>query len=61
MAENPCIKFHNRNRGYVRCTVTPKDWRSDYVVVENITTPGSPAKVRGSFVVMEGKPGAERA
>jgi alkaline phosphatase D len=61
LAENPCVKFHNRNRGYVRCTVTPKDWRSDYVVVENITTPGAPAKVRGSFVVTEGNPGAEKA
>ena len=25
MAENPCVKFFNAQRGYVRCTVTPDD------------------------------------
>ena len=39
-AANPCVKFHNRERGYVRCTVTPETWTSDYVVVEDVTKPG---------------------
>ena len=26
--------------GYVRCTVTPDNWTSDYVVVEDVTKPG---------------------
>ena len=30
-AANPFIRFHNTERGYVRCEVTPKQWRSDYV------------------------------
>ena len=62
LAENPCIKFCNRERGYVRCTVTPKEWRSDYVVVDDVTKPsGVPAINRAAFVVEAGQAGAHRA
>ena len=40
------------------CTVTPDAWRSDYMVVEDITRPDSPAIQRASFTVESGKPGA---
>jgi alkaline phosphatase D len=59
--ENPGLKFYNAQRGYVRCTVTPKAWRSDYVVVEDVTKPGAPAVNRASFVTEAGKPGAQTA
>lgn len=61
LAENPCVKFTNRQRGYVRCTVTPSSWRSDYVVVPDVTRPGGAAIDRASFVVEAGKPGAHPA
>lgn len=61
MAENPCVRFHNRQRGYVRCTVSPGTWRSDYIVVEDVTRPGAPAVDRASFVVEAGAPGAKPA
>lgn len=61
LAENPCIKFHNRQRGYVRCTVTPQEWRSDFVVVEDISQPGAPAVQLASYVVEAGQPGAKPA
>ena len=61
LAENPFIKFHNRQRGYVRCAVTPKEWRSDYVIVEDVLKPGAPADVRASFVVEAGKAGVTKA
>ncbi|MHC5539272.1 alkaline phosphatase D family protein, partial [Singulisphaera rosea] len=61
LAENPFVRFHNAQRGYVRCTVTPESWKSDYVVVENVTTPGAPAVTKGSFVVETGKPGAQKS
>jgi alkaline phosphatase D len=60
-AENAGLKFYNAQRGYVRCTVTPKAWRSDYVVVEDVTKPGAPAVNRASFVTEAGKPGAQKA
>jgi len=60
LAENPCLKFVNRQRGYVRCHVTPGAWRSDYIVVEDVTRPGAPAVHRASFEVEAGKPGARK-
>ena len=56
---NPCVRFFNRERGYVRCTVTPQSWRSDYVAVEDILKPGGRTTVRQSFLVESGRPGAQ--
>ena len=61
LSENPFVHFLSLQRGYVRCTVTPGDWKSDYVVVEDVTKPGAPAINRASFVVEAGKPGARKA
>ncbi|AGA25296.1 alkaline phosphatase D family protein [Singulisphaera acidiphila] len=59
--ENPCVRFFDAQRGYVRCTVTPGTWRTDLVQVEDISRPGAPAIERASFVVEAGKPGAQSA
>jgi alkaline phosphatase D len=61
MAENPGLKFFNDQRGYTRCTVTPESWRTDFQIVEKVTTPGAPVKTRASFVIENGKGGAEPA
>lgn len=61
LAENPFVRFHNAERGYVCCTVTPREWRSDYQVVEYVDRPGAPLVTRGSFVVESGRPGAKPA
>src|SRR5215212_6799277 len=47
----PDDPFRNRQRGYVRCTLTPAAWRSDFVVVEDVLRPGGRARIRASFVV----------
>ena len=60
LAENPFVRFHNAERGYVSCTVTPKNWRADYQVVPFVTRRGAPLITRSSFVVENGKPGAQR-
>jgi alkaline phosphatase D len=59
LAENPGLRFHNRQRGYVRCTVTPKEWRSDYITVDNVRERNGKVATRASFVVEAGKPGAK--
>lgn len=59
LAENPFVRFFNAQRGYVSCTVTPQEWRSDYQIVEYIDRPGAPLVTRGSFVVESGTPGAQ--
>jgi alkaline phosphatase D len=61
MAENPGVHFHNHERGYVRCTITPTTWRSDFRTVAQIEKPGAPIVTRASFVVEAGKAGAKPA
>jgi alkaline phosphatase D len=60
-AENPFVKYHNAQRGYVQCEVTPDQWRADYQGVDYVTRPGAPLITRASFVVENGKPGLETA
>lgn len=55
---NPCVKYHNQERGYVRCAVDRKAWTSDYVVVEDVTQPNGKTLTRASYTVEAGKPGA---
>ena len=61
LAENPFVQFHNAQRGYVRCQVTPKLWQSDFQVVEYVTRPGAPLVTRASYVVENGQPGVKPA
>ena len=60
LAENPHIKFFNDKRGYVRCTLTPDELRTDYRIVQYVTRPGSPVSTRASFVTESGNPGARQ-
>jgi alkaline phosphatase D len=60
LSENPFVKFHNTERGYVRCVVTPKQWRTDYQTIPYITRPGAPLNTRASFVVESGRPKLQR-
>ncbi len=56
---NPHVKFFDGDRrGYVRCTVTPAAWRSDYQVVAAANDTSAPATTLTSWVVENGRPGA---
>jgi alkaline phosphatase D len=61
LTENPFVKFHNAERGYVRCQVTPKEWRTDYQMVEYVSRTGAPLATRASFVVEAGQPRLNKA
>lgn len=61
LADNACVKFHNGERGYVRCTVTPGFWKSDYLVVDDVLAPGGKVFERASFVVESGDPSVKPA
>jgi alkaline phosphatase D len=61
LAENPFVKFHNAERGYVRCQVGQGLWRTDYQTVEYVSRPGAPLVTRASFVIEDGKPGLKHA
>ena len=56
LSDNPFIKFHNRQRGYVRCTLTQKTWTSDYMVVDKVTTPDGKVTKRTSLILENGSP-----
>jgi alkaline phosphatase D len=56
--ENPHVRYASAERGYVRCTVTPDTWQSDFRVVPFIERPGAPVLTRASFIVESGRPGA---
>jgi alkaline phosphatase D len=60
LAENPFVKFHNTERGYVRCELTPQQWRTDYRTVPFVTKPGAPLNTRASFVIESGRPILQR-
>jgi alkaline phosphatase D len=61
IAANPHMRFHNSQRGYVSCRVTPRAWRSDYRVVPFVSRPDAAIETAGSFVVEAGRPGATPA
>jgi alkaline phosphatase D len=60
-AENPCVQFYNAQRGYVRSTITPGIWTTDFQVVDDATKSGGKVSTRASFVVEAGTPGAKPA
>jgi len=60
-AENPFVRFHNAERGYVLCEATAKEWRTDYRTVPFVTKPGAPLQTRASFVIEAGKAGLKKA
>ncbi|MBA3417656.1 MAG: alkaline phosphatase D family protein [Geodermatophilaceae bacterium] len=58
---NPHIQFFDGDRrGYVRCTVSDSQWRTDLRMVETVSRPNSPGYTFASFVVEDGVPGAQR-
>ncbi|MEM9007383.1 MAG: alkaline phosphatase [Cyanobacteria bacterium P01_F01_bin.86] len=59
---NPHTKFFDGLRkGYVRCTITPDTWQSDYRVVSTILEETAEVSTLASFVVENGQPGAQPA
>jgi len=61
LRENPFVKLYNAQRGYVRCEITPKLWRTDYRVVAKVSKPGAPRTDLASFVVEAGEAGVKKA
>jgi alkaline phosphatase D len=59
LADNPFVRFHNTERGYVVCEAGPKEWRTDFRTLAVVTKPGAALKTPASFVVEAGRPGAQ--
>ncbi len=50
--------FEGTKHGYVRCTVTPDYFKSDYQVVSSVSDPDASLNTLQSFIVKNGQPGA---
>jgi alkaline phosphatase D len=58
-ANNPHLRFQDNHHGYVRCTVSPDLWRTDYRVVPTVVqTDDGGISTLASFVVEKGQAGA---
>ncbi|MDG5487226.1 alkaline phosphatase D family protein [Sphingomonas sp. BGYR3] len=55
-AADPQLKFHNDQRGFLLCDVTPDTWRTDYMVLDKVSVAGGAARVRTSITVERGNP-----
>jgi alkaline phosphatase D len=50
-----------RGRDAERQSFTPEEWRVEMKLADSIADPDSPVHTFASFVVEDGRPGAERA
>jgi alkaline phosphatase D len=56
---NSHVKFFDGVfHGYVRCSITPEWWRSDYRVVDTVVLPAATVRTLRSFVIKEGDAGS---
>jgi alkaline phosphatase D len=55
-SENACTKFHNQERGYLLCDLTPETYTTDYKVIEEVEKPGGITVSRAKFTVEAGQP-----
>ena len=56
LAGNPQLKFLNNQRGYLTCDVTPDEWRTNYMVIDRVSTPGGTMSKRATWAVAHGRP-----
>ncbi len=61
MRDNPFVKLHNAQRGYVRCDLTPQLFTARYRVLESVTRRGAERETLAEFVVEDGRAGAQPA
>ncbi|CAN5286281.1 alkaline phosphatase PhoD [soil metagenome] len=58
LKRNPHIGYFNNQRGYVRCDLDRRRWRSDFRVVPYVRRRGAPVRTAASFTIDDGRPGA---
>ncbi len=61
LAEAPHLRWHDARRGYVRCTVSPDAWTTDFRVVPYVSRPGAPVETASRWRLTHRRAGVERA
>jgi len=55
LADNPQLKFINSQRGYLTCDVSPEEWRTNFMVLDRVSTPGGSLSKRATWAVTRGE------
>lgn len=58
---NPWMKYHSARRGYVRCDVTPSEFRANVKLLRSVASRDEPVIATHSFVTPAGDSRVERA
>jgi alkaline phosphatase D len=61
LAENPHVKYHGRQRGYISCSVDANAWTAEYRVVPFVSRPDAPLQTAARWRTAHGHPGIEKA
>lgn len=56
LANNPQLKFINDQRGYLTCELTPDEWRTNFMVLDRVRSPGGTLSKRATFAIARGEP-----
>ena len=56
LANNPQLKFINDQRGYVTCEVNAEEWRTNFMVMDRVTTPDGAISKRATWATPHGRP-----
>jgi alkaline phosphatase D len=57
VSENDNVEYYNNQRGYVRCTVTPDNWTTEFRVLEYVDEPGAPIRTDATIELIADQPG----
>ena len=60
-SENPFVKYHADERGYVSCKIDAKQWRTDFQTIDYVSRRGAPLNAPVSYVIEDGRPGLQKA
>lgn len=57
LGENPGVRFHSQQRGYVLCQADGGSCRAEFRVVDVVERPGGSVSTAAAFVIEDGRPG----
>jgi len=55
LARNPHVAFVNDQRGYLTCDISRDEWRTNFMVVDQVRRPGGKASRRATYAVARGE------
>jgi alkaline phosphatase D len=60
LANNPHLRYHHGQRGYLRFRLDRRTWRTDVRVLPYVSRPGADVVTAAAFAIQAGRTGVER-